>query len=1212
MIYIVDSFTQVLVEDQPYAAADLPIALSPRYIVDPDPEEDTKDESEDGPTDYSVDVGDDDYHDDDNDDDDSSRDDADDEDQEEASEEDEDEKEEEEHLAPADSPAAASPVVDPVPSAEETKPFETDEFAVTPPPPPPPVYHTTARMTPPSGTPPILPIPLPTSSLPLPLPSTDHKADVSEVVLSPQKRLCIALGPRFKVRESSSAAAARSTGGFRADYGFADTLEAKIRRDPYREIDDRSVMSDQLNLLRRDRHFHARLARLIEGEAKVAREAWVQAMDASDIVHSKTQMVALQSQQTPAIDPAHLDVSEEDETITSIEMEAKVLEVGTEGVVGLTQWFEKVETVFNIRLCAVKNQVKFATCTLHGVALTWWKSHVKTVGHDVTYGELALLCGRMFPEEFDKIEKYSGGLHNMIHGSVMASKPKTMQVANQQQQNKRQNTIRVYTVRPSEKKEYGRSLPKCSKCNYHHNGPCASKCHKCNKVGHLTRDCRSSGNANTGNNQRTTRANQRGSVFYECGAHGHFKRECPKLKNNNRGNQGGNGNAPAKVYVVGNAGTNPDSNIKYMLKGCHVFLAYVTTKKTEDKSGGKRLEDVPIVRDFPVVFPEDLPGLPPTRQVNFQIDLMLGAAPVARAPYRLAPSEMKELSDQLQELSDKGFIRPSSSPWGASVLFVKKKDGSFRMCIAYQELNKLTMKNRYPLPKIDDLFDQLQGSSVYFKIELRSVMPFGLKNASAVFMDLMNRVCKPYLGKFVIVFIDDILIYSRNKKEHEEHLKEIMELLKKEELTKCTVFTNHKSLQHILDQMELNMRQRHWLELLSDYDYEIHYHPRKANIVADALSRKEWNKPLQVRALVMTIGLNFPKQILEAQIEAHKPENIKNEDIGGMIRKNILKEKLEPRVDGILCLNGRSWLPCYGDLRTVIMHEIQAAYGRKKSYADLKRKPMEFQVGDRVMLKVSPWKGVVRYGKQAKLNPMYVGPFKVLEKVGHVAYKLEFPQELSREPVEIMDREVKRLKQSRIPIVKVRWNSRSAPEFTWELDDFPNAMEMWKAIEWLKQVVNDDEASSKEKEINKRMALISIGTGYDTQTWQYNNQRTLHVAGARENIAYHKEKMLLRKKEEARIQLSVKQADWRDDSDDELGDQELETRYVYMEKHLEQPKSINDIYVIKQDDRNISPDLSNICSDEGEADQDDDPEKERALLASLIENLKCEIDENKK
>ncbi|GKA27438.1 putative reverse transcriptase domain-containing protein [Tanacetum coccineum] len=155
---------------------------------------------------------------------------------------------------------------------------------------------------------------------------------------------------------------------------------------------------------------------------------------------------------------------------------------------------------------------------------------------------------------------------------------------------------------------------------------------------------------------------------------------------------------------------------KYIEKGCELFLAQVT----EQESKEKRLEDVPVIRDFPEVFPDELPGLPPPRQVEFRIDLIPGAAPVARAPYRLAPSKMKELSKQLQELSEKGFIRPSSSPWGALVLFVKKKDGSFRMCIDYRELNKLTIKNRYPLPRIDDLFDQLQGSSVYSKIDLRS------------------------------------------------------------------------------------------------------------------------------------------------------------------------------------------------------------------------------------------------------------------------------------------------------------------------------------------------------------------------------------------------------------------------------------------------------------------------------------------------------------
>ncbi|GJX83627.1 putative reverse transcriptase domain-containing protein [Tanacetum coccineum] len=440
---------------------------------------------------------------------------------------------------------------------------------------------------------------------------------------------------------------------------------------------------------------------------------------------------------------------------------------------------------------------------------------------------------------------------------------------------------------------------------------------------------------------------------------------------------------------------------EYMAKGCQVFLAHISAKKEEDKLEGKQIKDVPIVRDFPEVFPEDLPGLPPTRPVEFQIDLIPGAEPVARAPYQLAPSEMKELSEQLQELSDIGFIRPSSSPWGAP--------------------------NRYPLPRIDDLFDQLQGSNIYSKIDLRS----GYHQLRVREQDISKTEFRTRYGHYEFQDMPFGLTNApADGKEHEEHLKAILELLKKEKLyakfskcefwipkvyfighvidnrglagyyqrfiegfskiakpmtkltqkgikfdwgekeentfqlikqkkacvvlmqrekviayasrqlkvheknytthdlelgsvvfalkiwrhylygTRCTVFTDHKSLQHILDQKELNMRQRRWLELLSG---------------------------LRIMGIV-----NHPVKAKQAQIEAQKPENIVNEDVGGMIQKGHTQGKVGTRADGTLCLHGRSWLPCYGDLRFVIMHQSHKSKysihpGSEMMYQDVKK-----------------------------------------------------------------------------------------------------------------------------------------------------------------------------------------------------------------------------------------------------------------------------------
>ncbi|GJT69391.1 reverse transcriptase domain-containing protein [Tanacetum coccineum] len=818
-------------------------------------------------------------------------------------------------------------------------------------------------------------------------------------------------------------------------------------------------------------------------------------------------------------------------------------------------------------------------------------------------------------------------------------------------------------------------------------------------------------------------------------------------------------------------GERPERNLKQLK----------TIKVNEPK-----LEDIPVVLEFPGVFPEDLSGLPPSRELEFCIDLIPGAVPVAKSPYHLAPTEMQELSNQLKELQEKDD----------------------------RNLNKLTIKNRYPLLTIDDLFDQLQRSWYFSKIDLRS--GYHQLRVREEYIPKTAFRMRPYLDKFVIVFIDDILIYSKSKEEHEVHLKLILELLEREKLfgkfskcefwlqevhflghvvnsegihvdpskieavknwkppktpteirsflglagyyrrfianfskiakpltllkdmlcdapilalpegtddfvvycdtsnqgfgcvlmqrnkviayasrqlkiheknytthdlelgavvfalktwrhylygTRSMIYTDHKSLQHIFDQKELNMRQRRWIELFSDYDCEIRYHPGKANVVADALSRKEQLKPRRARAMSMTIHSSIKARILEAQSEASKNISAPTEMLKG------LDKQLERKEDGGLYLAERIWVPIYGNLRTLIMNEahatskcltcskvkaehqkpsgllqqpeipewkwenitmdfisklprtssghdsiwvivdrltklahflairedykierlarlyineivarhgvpvsiisdrdsyftsrfwqslqkalgtrldlsiayhpetdgqsertiqtledmlracaidfggnwdthlplvefsynnsyhssvkcapFEALYGRKcrmpiawqklkaardrqKSYADNHRKPLEFTVGDKVLLKVSPRKGVVHFGKRSKLSPRYVRPFEIVERVSPVAYRLRLPQELVgvhdmfhvsnlkkclaavtlhvpleevkindklhfvEEPIEIMDCEVKKLKKRRIPIVKVHWNSRRGPKFTWECED---------------------------------------------------------------------------------------------------------------------------------------------------------------------------------
>ncbi|KAA0060839.1 pol protein [Cucumis melo var. makuwa] len=882
----------------------------------------------------------------------------------------------------------------------------------------------------------------------------------------------------------------------------------------------------------------------------------------------------------------------------------------------------------------------------------------------------------------------------------------------------------------------------------------------------------------------------------------------------------------------------------------------ILASMVDTREVGVSLSSEPVVRDYPDVFPEELPGLPPHREVEFAIELEPGTVPISRAPYRMAPAELKELKVQLQELLDKGFIRPSVSPWGAPVLFVKKKDGSMRLCIDYRELNKVTIKKRYPLPRIDDLFDQLQGATVFSKIDLRSgyhqlrikdgdvpktafrsryghyefiVMSFGLTNAPVVFMDLMNRVFREFLDTFVIVFIDDILLYSKTEAEHEEHLRHVVskagvsvdpakieavtswtrpstvsevrsflglagyyrwfvenfsriatpltqltrkgapfvwskacedsfQNLKQKLVTApvltipdgsgsfviysdaskkglgCVSMQQGKVVAYASRQLksheqnypthdlelaavkELNMRQRRWLELVKDYDCEILYHPGKANVVADALSRKvshsaalitrqaPLHRDLERAEIAVSVGAvtmqlaqltvqpTLRQRIIDAQrndpylvekrglaeagqavefsissdggllferrlcvpsdsavktellSEAHSSpfsmhpgstkmyqdlkrvywwRNMKRE-VAKFVSKCLVCQQvkaprqkpaglLQPlsipewkltksahfvpgkstytaskwaqlymseivRLHGVpvsivsdrdACFTSKFWkglqtamgtrldfstafhpqtdgqterlnqvlkdmlracaleFPgswdshlhlmefvynnsfqatigmapfealyekccrspvCWGEVGEQrlmgpelvqstneaiqkIRSRMHTAQSRQKSYADVRRKDLEFDVGDKVFLKVAPMKGVLRFERRGKLSPRFVGPFEILERIGPVAYRLTLPPSLSavhdmfhvsmlrkyvsdpshvvdyepleidenlsytEQPVEVLAREVKILRNREISLVKVLWRNHRVEEATWERED---------------------------------------------------------------------------------------------------------------------------------------------------------------------------------
>ncbi|GKC75497.1 putative reverse transcriptase domain-containing protein, partial [Tanacetum coccineum] len=987
-----------------------------------------------------------------------------------------------------------------------------------------------------------------------------------------------------------------------------------------------------------------------------------------------------------------------------------------------------------------------------------WNLKVKEydiVAYTQRFNKLALMVTSSKPANLNEAVRMA---HKLMEQKSQARNERILEGKKQKWEN-HQGNARAMVTAPTDGK-----LPLCQHCFTRHVGPCTIKCHKCGKVGHKLRYCKEKNVATGANTQPIL-------TCYDYGEQGHTRNRCPK-----KVKQEEVGEVRARAYAIKDAepkGSNVVTgtflvNNRYasilfysgsdrsfmntrssllldikpikmedsyevelangrivstntVLKGCtlslvnHIFEIDLMpielgtfdviigmdwlVKHDDVIIYGEKVVCIPYENKTLIVkgnkgrsqlkvFPEELPTLPLPRQVEFRIDQVPRAAPVVRAPYRLAPSEMKESSVQMQELLEKIFIRPSSSPWGAPILFVKKKDGYFRMYIDFHELNKLTIKNRYPLPRIDDLFDQLQ------------------------------------------VFIDDILVYSKDEEEHGKHLKIILELLKKERLyakfSKCDFWLDSvQFLGHVIDhsgvhvdpakikaikrkeeeafQMlkqklcsaptlalpegiedfmvycdaslkgygavlmrrkkviayasrQLKVHEENYtthglenytthdlelgaiIELLSEYNCEIRYHPGKANVVADASSRKGIDKPLRVRALMMIVHNDLPKQIREAQEQAMKRKNVKAENLGRLIKpifefrpdgtcyfgnrwpnmkadiatyiskcltcakvkaehqkpsgllqqpeipvwkweritidfvsglprtpsgydtiwvivdrltksahflpmkKTDSMEKLtrlylkeikvlgtnldmstayRPQTDGqsertIQTLEdmlracvidfGSSWdrhlplveflynnsyhasikaapyealygrkcrsLVCWSevgdsqltgpelicDTTEKIIHiknRLLVARSRQKSYADKRLKPLEFEVGDMVLLKVSPWKGAVHFGKHRKLSPRYISPFKVLARIGPMAYTLEFPEELKgihstfhvlnlkkflvkgevvvpleeiqlddkfhmiKEPVEIVDKEVKRLKQSRIPIVKV-------------------------------------------------------------------------------------------------------------------------------------------------------------------------------------------------